>query len=454
MKYSAVLLIPCVPMLGQTAVERMLAQLASVQWRADYSSRASCQSWTPFQLAVQATDQWSFHCADRGNGIIRESFFYAFDDAAQPIRLRVDLRPEDESQPLNAEIERELTDRLRRLYGSPENGPELMEIGFRKLRFGQPVAGEHWHSKGRHYFLHHNQSNQMPMGMRRGTELIVMDDRLFEERAKDDFIHRVDGLGSPVQEKDNPYAIPPWKTQAEREAIAGQTWRRVLDLLTRAERASREEKSKLLLDADPLIVQLSVLLSGPAELNLDPTAAAIRRRLASFGVKLGEPTHDGGLAYENDLLWSVWRKFPDTAVGEVAFVRLQQRGWSTGSQPGCPPNPDLFHEVIDRGEAFLAAHPTTRFRKEIVFTLAVAYESWWSIARAPDGDPIVSAPPYPRKLVNKKDSAQARTKAIQYYRELVQLASESPEAASARRRLPRLQLGLDTGQRRFFCSFC
>ena len=277
MKYSAVLLIPCVPMLGQTAVERMLAQLASVQWRADYSSRASCQSWTPFQLAVQATDQWSFHCADRGNGIIRESFFYAFDDAAQPIRLRVDLRPEDESQPLNAEIERELTDRLRRLYGSPENGPELMEIGFRKLRFGQPVAGEHWHSKGRHYFLHHNQSNQMPMGMRRGTELIVMDDRLFEERAKDDFIHRVDGLGSPVQEKDNPYAIPPWKTQAEREAIAGQTWRRVLDLLTRAERASREEKSKLLLDADPLIVQLSVLLSGPAELNLDPTAAAIRR---------------------------------------------------------------------------------------------------------------------------------------------------------------------------------
>jgi len=30
----------------------------------------------------------------------------------------------------------------------------------------------------------------------------------------------------------------------------------------------------------------------------------------------------------------------------------------------------------------------------------------------------------------------------------------TPEAASALRRLPRLEMGLDTGQRRFFCSYC
>jgi hypothetical protein len=34
------------------------------------------------------------------------------------------------------------------------------------------------------------------------------------------------------------------------------------------------------------------------------------------------------------------------------------------------------------------------------------------------------------------------------------MAPGSPEAASALRRLPRLELGLDTGQRRFFCSYC
>ena len=43
---------------------------------------------------------------------------------------------------------------------------------------------------------------------------------------------------------------------------------------------------------------------------------------------------------------------------------------------------------------------------------------------------------------------------MRFYREVVSLASGSPEAASALRLLPRLELGLDTGQRRFFCSFC
>jgi len=43
---------------------------------------------------------------------------------------------------------------------------------------------------------------------------------------------------------------------------------------------------------------------------------------------------------------------------------------------------------------------------------------------------------------------------MRYYRAVVSMAPGSPEAASALRRLPRLELGLDTGQRRFFCSFC
>jgi hypothetical protein len=69
-------------------------------------------------------------------------------------------------------------------------------------------------------------------------------------------------------------------------------------------------------------------------------------------------------------------------------------------------------------------------------------------------DAIVSAPPYPRRAINAAQSVAARERAIQYYREIVQFAPNSAEAASARRRLPRLELGLDTGQRRFFCSYC
>ena len=131
-----------------------------------------------------------------------------------------------------------------------------------------------------------------------------------------------------------------------------------------------------------------------------------------------------------------------------------RRGWNTDSGEGCPKNPDLFREVITQGETFLAKRPQTRFRKEVLYALAVANESWWSIAHAPANDPIVSAPPYPRRKVNVAEAPAARERAMQYYLEVVRIAPQSAEAASALRRLPRLTLGLDTGQRAFYCSYC
>lgn len=110
--------------------------------------------------------------------------------------------------------------------------------------------------------------------------------------------------------------------------------------------------------------------------------------------------------------------------------------------------------MIAKGEEFLAQHPQTKFRIDVLLTLAVANESWWSIAHAPADDPIVNAPPYPRRVANQRQADQARERAIHYYRQLIELAPNSPEAASARRRLPRIESGLDTGQRRFFCSYC
>jgi len=165
-------------------------------------------------------------------------------------------------------------------------------------------------------------------------------------------------------------------------------------------------------------------------------------------------THQGGLDYAADLLWRVWREFPETEGGELAFLELERRGWNTATSEGCPPNPDLFREVIERGEAFLAGHPNTDFRREVTYMLAVANESWWSIAHAKPDDQIVSGIPYPRRALNARDAEAARSRAIARYREVIQLGQDSPEAASALRRLPRLELGLDTGQRRFFCFYC
>jgi hypothetical protein len=84
----------------------------------------------------------------------------------------------------------------------------------------------------------------------------------------------------------------------------------------------------------------------------------------------------------------------------------------------------------------------------------VANESWWSIAHASKDDQWVSGIPYPRHAANAQQANHARDEAIRYYREVASRYPGSPQAASALRRLPRLELGLDTGQRRFFCSYC
>jgi hypothetical protein len=432
--------------------DAMLARVLKVEWGRPYSPGVSCAQRVGVQLDIYATTQWTHHCSATGGGIVEESFYYVFSEPARTAELRVDLRPQDESPEATAAVMAALRAKLTSRFGSPDHAPELMEIGFRRLRYGQPVAGDHWKNGSLHFFLHANQSNLQPMGLRRGVQLVVLHDRLMNERARDEFIWQVDGLGSAPSHD----APAQWKTAAEREQLAGQADRDVTALLRQANGSSREDAARRLLSADALVAKLSVLLieSPPGGEREAQETDAIRRKLAGYGVKLGTQTHDGGLAYAHDLLWRVCREFPDTEAGEMAFRDLLGRGWNTDPGEGCPANPDLFRDVIEKGEAFLAQRPATRFRKEIVYAIAVANESWWSIAHAPADDEWVNAPPYPRREINARQAAAARQFAIQYYREVVRLAPESPEAASALRRLPRLELGLDTGQRRFFCSYC
>jgi hypothetical protein len=63
------------------------------------------------------------------------------------------------------------------------------------------------------------------------------------------------------------------------------------------------------------------------------------------------------------------------------------------------------------------------------------------------GDDYVEAAKY-------RDGAEAaKRKAISIYEQIANLAPDSPEAAYARRRLPRLKLGIDTAQRAFYCIY-
>jgi hypothetical protein len=85
---------------------------------------------------------------------------------------------------------------------------------------------------------------------------------------------------------------------------------------------------------------------------------------------------------------------------------------------------------------------------EVLLALAEAYETWWSLSRASPEKEIYADPS------QYQDGAEtARDQAIAYYEQVLRQAPADAAAAAARRQLPRLRLGIDTNQRRFFCVY-
>lgn len=200
------------------------------------------------------------------------------------------------------------------------------------------------------------------------------------------------------------------------------------------------------LAADDMTSGLSVSLGDE---NHAAEAESARRQLAEFGVHLG-PQFKDGILYNHELLSDVWRKYPNTEWGEYAFLNLLHSGWNPGSDGySRPANPDTFRDVAEHGEAFLASHPHSPNRLEVLFAVATAYETWWSVSLDP-GDGEVYGP-YPRRAENVRTKDAARLKAIAFYEQIERLAPGSSYALFAARHLPRLRLRLDTGFRLWFC---
>ena len=454
----------------------MLAQVKKVDWGQPFavspkSTAAPCtKRGVPAQMDIYATSQWTHHCQASADGLIRETFYYVFGEPIRTANLRLDLRPENESPQFTAELLPVLEAELTKRFGAPNTPPEMIEIGIHRIRHGQAIAGDHWHSGAVHYFLHANLAGIAPSGVRRGVQLIVIHDRLYQERLKDETILKAEGSAfmptdaNPMQARLAALVGPAFmkavkstlNSPAEMQEFAKVLAKDTLQVLRDAVGQANDEKPLRLLAADIMVARLAASLTEVSKEGEHEAALAksVRANLAAYGVKLGGVNHYGGLAYNRDLLNRVWREFPETEAGELAFLELQRRGWSTAAALGCPPNPDYFHEVIAKGEAYLDRHPDTRLRKEILLTIAIAYESLWSIALTPQGDYWTGDRPYPRREQDLKQKEKARKKAIEFYSKLVELAPDSAEAASAQRRLPRLELSIDTGQRRFFCSYC
>ena len=82
-------------------------------------------------MDIYATVEWTHHCTDTRDGVIRETFFYVFGEPARIALLRADVRPVDESPGNTARLLPALERMLTARFGAPAHDPEMMEIGFR-----------------------------------------------------------------------------------------------------------------------------------------------------------------------------------------------------------------------------------------------------------------------------------------------------------------------------------
>jgi hypothetical protein len=221
----------------------------------------------------------------------------------------------------------------------------------------------------------------------------------------------------------------------------------LLRLLTNVKQAPPERQPIFLFSADRLAGRLPWAFTGPF-LGKDWTDW--REQLASYGVIYQRDEERQAWAYSGDLLKRVWTDYPDTQWGERAFLLLLDSGWNT--RPDCSASSDQFRAVIQQGVSFLEKHPNSPYRLDVQLVVAQAYETWWSLNQAlPPEERVDEIEPDADPRRYQEGAAAARQKAIEAYDQLLQTAPQSDQAVYARRVLPRLKLGLDTGQRRFYC---
>jgi hypothetical protein len=221
-------------------------------------------------------------------------------------------------------------------------------------------------------------------------------------------------------------------------------------ILTSVKTTARDRQPMLLLAADRLAWRLPSVILNDKPNNWD--WSEWRRELGTLGV-VYEQASEEPWAYGGSLLQHVWTGYGETEWGQRAFLLLLGQGFDTSVD--CKAGPDQFRKVIPEALQFLEKHANSPHQLDVQLAVAQAYETWWSLSQAPvPGQELTEAEeaePEANPQQYQEGAEAARQQAIARYEQFIQTAPQSDYATYARRVLPRLKLGIDTGQRRFYC---
>lgn len=446
--------------------DRIWIGLQAIQWEAPYQqpgqgSPSACASVAPHTDLRFGLYGYVYYCRRPLKDALAEFFYYPADRTTALLLRRADFRLSAAYPEMSVEVERLLREHLTRAYGPGTVPDGLFEIGAYR-----PNPGLSWRAGNVTIFLHRNRNYVAPAGVRQGVLLIAVHQEVLREREfkrqLDERMGSSSRLARSAVSEDLKNALgalypgPGTRPASEAERLKAErdTREALVRLLREAGQGEPVRRAAILFAADDLAVRLGGLLvarsygSGGEMLSEAPGAGRVRTQLASYGVTYAGIGHySGDLEYDRSLLRRAWKEFPGTPWGQRAFLILQSM-ICADPRPDCD-GPSCFQTVIQRGEKFLSQYPETPFRKEQIYHLALAYDTWWSLSQADKGDPTAMG-----VEVDKKSAEAARKRAIELYEELLRIAPGSAEAQSGTLRLPRLKLGLSTGERAFFCFSC
>src|SRR5260370_11556430 len=151
----------------------------------------------------------------------------------------------------------------------------------------------------------------------------------------------------------------------------------VLQLLEAAKNVPADRRLIILFAADLVAEKISCAIENKAECE------QLRLDFARYQLTLTRAELGGVFVYPQDLLWRIWKEYPETEWGERAFVLLLDRGWDTSGI--CEKGEDQTREVIHQGESFLRQRPSSPYPRDVPILVAESYASRWSLSNEPAG---------------------------------------------------------------------
>ena len=437
----------------EVTASRLWNQVQGIRWDTTYTTwrpqhaLASCSPFTaPPQEVIDGTgasELWSHRCAQESAGTTSEWLFYAFNprppvvERVEQVRVSVGNLPVDQLEA----VARDLSTLVSNTYGAPAS-EQVTEFGSAFWR--HPAR---WRTNDVEVVLgvdeFPNRPPRLKVFMRHQPLLDALAIRQRLENATLSGDVDPGTLPNPTLAGllGSAFAQPGALLRASSDSVADPPTlvNAVTTLLEAANTGAADRVCPLQLAADRLAGRVAMSDRESDE------GRRQRDQLAAHGLSFEWDELGGTWVYTHDLLWRLWTTYPGTRWGEEAFLALLSRGWDT--HVACRDGSDRFRLVIANSDAFLRANRETPLRAQVLLLLAQAHETWWSLSLASDRDEYVDRRNY------QSGALRARRNAIATYDELLQRYGRSQQADFARLALPRLSLGIDTGQRRFFCVY-